>query len=116
MSRQFVLEEQAYQVITARSDRGRPARYPSKTTAGMLLLLVRDISRNLLGRCDGRGWQTRARCAYADGDAAAEGSKLERFDRGLRNQYHGLLKQGNVSHALCIMGTGAFHVNSRPVK
>ncbi len=82
----------------------------------MLLLLVRAISTNLLSRRSELGYQTRARCAYADGDAAAEGSKLERFDRGLRNDFHGLLKQGSVSHALCIMGTGAFHVNYRPVK
>lgn len=77
----------------------------------MLLLLVRVISTNLLGRPSERGLQTRARCAYADGDAAAEGSK---FDRGLCNQ--GLLKQGSVSHALCIKSTGAFHINYRPVK
>ncbi len=80
----------------------------------MMLLLVRAISTNLLGRPSERGLQTRARCAYADGDAAAEGSNLERFDRGLCN--HGLLKQGSVSHALRIMGTGVFHVNYRPVK
>ncbi len=50
--------------------------------------------------------QTWVRCAYADGDAAAEGSNLERFDRGLCN--HGLLKQGRVSHALRIMVTVHF--------
>jgi hypothetical protein len=54
--------------------------------------------------------QTWVRCAYADGDAAAEGSNLERFDRGLCN--HGLLKQGRVSHALRIMVTVHFISNT----
>lgn len=71
----------------------------------MLLLLVRGISTNLLGRSSERGLHTQVRCAYADGDAAAEGSKLE---RGLCN--HGLLKQGSVSHALRFMGRGAFFI------